>query len=392
MKILHIIPSVSPVRGGTSTAILGEVKALRKWGIDAEILTTLDDGDNLLDFPTGQFIEYQQVPVCFLSKFSPKNFALREFIYSGDFAPFLWQNIHQYDLIEIHSLFSYVCTAAGIICRMKKKPYIINPHGHFLPWVINQKRLKKEIYNFLLEKANLNHANRIRCTSSGEVKDVADFGIKTPTVNVPLGIETIKELDNAKEKLHQLYKIEKQTAIILFFSRLHPKKRPDLLLEVMAEIHKNGGDFHLILAGNGDSEYIESLQKLTEDLGIKSKTTFTGLITENKELYLRGSDLFVLPSFGENFALVVAEAMSVGLPVITTPEVQISSDIVAAKAGLIVEGEKTLWVKAITELLTDKEQRQKLGENAQKLAGEKYIWDQVAKSLISVYNEVIIPF
>ncbi len=389
MKILHIIPSVSPVRGGTSTAVLGEVKALNKHGIEAEILTTNDHGNDLLNVPFKQKVQFDEVPVWFVPKFSPNINSIREFCFSGEFAPWLWQNIDDYDLIEIHSLFSYTCTMGALISRQKNKPYIINPHGHFLPWVINQKRWKKEIYAFLVEKSNLNYANGIRCTSTGEVKDVMDFGIKTPTFTVPLGIEKIPDYPDAKIKLRQKYNIPETTPIILFFSRLHPKKRPDLLLQVLAKIKAENLPFHLILAGNGDEEYADYIKKMCTELDLESQTTFPGLVTEEKALFLRGADIFVLPSFAENFALAVAESMTVGVPVIITPEVQIADDISDGNAGLIIPGELDFWVTGIKQLLLDKDLREKLGKNAQKLAQEKYTWDNVAKNLISVYNRII---
>src|SRR6478672_1595266 len=329
MKVLHVIPSVGSLRGGTSTAVLGTVKALRTIGIEAEIVTTNDNSYELLDVPLGKKIEYEQNPVYFFSRFSPPLNPIREFCFSADLTRWLWQNIENYDLIEIHSLFSYACSCSGVIARLKKVPYIINVHGQFSPWVINQKRLKKEIYALIVERANLNQANAIHCTTEAEAKDVINFGIQAPTFTVPLGIDPLIEIPEAQEKLHALYQIPQEIPIILFFSRIHPKKRPDLLLKSLAKLVQQGVDFYLILAGSGDPDYVEYIITLAAELGLKNRTIFPGFITNDKALFLRGSDVFVLPSFGENFGVAVAEAMTVGLPVIVTPEVQISSEIAA---------------------------------------------------------------
>ena len=103
MKILHIIPSVSPVRGGPSYAVLGMVKALRYQGIDVEIATTNDHGSKLLNIPLYQKTNYQDVPVWFLPRFLPP---LKEFIFSKAATVWLWKNIANYDVLDHHYLFS----------------------------------------------------------------------------------------------------------------------------------------------------------------------------------------------------------------------------------------------------------------------------------------------
>jgi len=385
VKILHVIPSLSPQRGGPTEVALKLVKALRESGVDAEIATTNDDGETLLDVPLYDRTSYQQVPVWFLPRFSPP---LKEFIFSSALTQWLWQHIPTYDVLDHHYLFSYAPTCAATIARHHHVPYTVRTMGQLAPWALAQSRLKKQIYTALVERRNLEQAAVIHCTSIGEAADVRNFGIKTPTLTLPLGVELPTLWPDAQAKLRYTYSIAPEVPIVLFLSRLHYKKRPDLLLEALGQLAAQGHNFHLILAGSGDAAYVDSLTELTATLGLADRTTLPGFVTGTaKDLLLQGSDFFVLPSFSENFGIAVAEAMAAGLPVIVTPGVQIAPEIAAAKAGLVVDGLAPL-VTALTQLLTAPGLRQQLGANGRQLVTQRYSWQSIAQSLASVYAEI----
>jgi glycosyltransferase involved in cell wall biosynthesis len=148
-------------------------------------------------------------------------------------------------------------------------------------------------------------------------------------------------------------------------------------------------DCHLILAGSGEEQYLENLTYLVDSLGLTSRVTFTGFVAgPDKALLLQGADLFVLPSYAENFGVAVAEAMAAGLPVVVTPGVQISPEIAAYQAGLVVEGEVDTWVTAILNLLRSPEALLSLGENGKQLAKERYGWEAIAQTLTHIYESV----
>ena len=386
MRTLEVIPSVSPTFGGPSTVVLNLTRAIRSQGVDAEIATTNDNFIGTLDIPLSQRVEYEQVPIWFFPRFPVR---MKEFLFSGSLSHWLWLNTRNYNLTIAHYLFSYAPSCLATIARLQNIPYGVRTIGQLTPWALAQSRFKKQIYTALIERRNLEHAAFVHCTSSEEATDVTRLGIKTPKVVLPLGVNPPQIISAAKLELHHRYHIPENIPVILFLSRLHPKKRPDLLIQVLGQLVAQKQPFHLILAGSGDTNYLDSLHQLIALYNIQEQTTFTGFVTgRDKDLLFQGSDLFVLPTYSENFGIVLAEAMVAGLPVITTSGAQISTEIVQAKAGLIVDSESQLQL-AIIQLLQSPNLRQELGENGRQFALQKYSWPAIAKQFITVYEMIL---
>jgi glycosyltransferase involved in cell wall biosynthesis len=386
MKVLHVIPSLSKLKGGPTQIILEMVKALRECGVEAEIITTDDNGEQRLNIPLRQRLEYEQVPVWFLPRFSPP---LKDFIFSTELAAWLWKNSQNYNLIHTHYLFSFAPTCAAAIARYHKIPYIVIPYGMLTTWALGHQKLKKQIYS-IIERYNLNQAVAIHCSTAEETRDVKNFQISTPSFVIPYGVHLPTLQPQAKQQIRQLYGIAQTTPIILFLSRIHPKKRPDLLIESLKRVSDKSYKFHLIIAGSGDAEYVDYLSDLVSSLNLQSQTSMVGFVTgEAKDLLLQGSDIFVLPSFSENFGIAVAEAMAAGCSVVITPDVQIAPEIVASQAGLVVPGEVETVADAIAQLLTSPSLRHQLGENGKRLVSSRYSWQAIAQNLQLVYSSVI---
>jgi glycosyltransferase involved in cell wall biosynthesis len=387
MKVLHVIPSVSPALGGPTQAVLSMVKALRDNGIDAEIATTHFGGDACLDVPLNSRVEYHQVPIWF---FAHGSFPGKEFLFSAPLTRWLWQHLPHYDLVHTHYLFSYAPSCAGVIARHYGIPYVARTIGQLAPWALAQSRLKKQIYTALLERHHLNQAAALHCTASAEAEDASNFGIHRPKIVLPLGVNPPQPLSDAKTQLRDRYNIPAQTPIILFLSRLHYKKRPEVLIQAAQQLTTEGQDFHVILAGTGESSYVQTLVQQVNDLNLSAKVTFAGFVVgTDKDLLLQGADIFALPTFSENFGIVLAEAMIAGLPIVTTPGVQISPDILKFKAGLIVEEEPAAFRAALNRLLSSPALRQELGNNGQSLAHQLYAWPKIAAQLASAYRKIL---
>jgi glycosyltransferase involved in cell wall biosynthesis len=394
VKVLQVIPSIGPARGGPTEIILNLVRELKQYEVETEIVTTNDDVRELLDVPLYQKVEYKGVSVRFFPRFSGLVPGLRlasdrGFVFSVELAQWLWQHTKDYDLVHTHYLFSFAPTCAAAIARQQNIPYIVTPYGMLTSWALSHKQLKKQVYS-IIERHNLNQAVAIHCSTPGELQDVINYQVKTPSFVIPYGVHPQPLQPQAKQQLHRIYGIPDTIPIVLFLSRLHPKKRPDLLIEALSKLASINPDFHLIVAGSGEPDYLNYLSNLISSVGLQSQTTMAGFVAGNdKDLLLQGSDVFVLPSYSENFGIAVAEAMAAGLPVIITPDVQIAPDIVAENAGLVVAGEVEAVRDAIAQLLASASLRQQLGENGKHLVNRRYSWRAIASNLSGIYRSIV---
>ena len=242
----------------------------------------------------------------------------------------------------------------------------------------------------VVERHNLNHAAAIHCTSDAEAIDVRKYGIKAPIIKLPLGVEQASINPQAKSQLHSAYNISPQTPIILFLSRLRHNKCPDTLIKALNLVNTNLQDFHLLIAGMGEPDYVNYLKQLVKSSKLTNRVTFTGFVqNEQKNLLLQGSDLFVLPSVSENFSIATAEAMRAGKPVIVTPGVQLAPEIITANAGLVVEQDVNALFDGISELLSSPKLREELGKNGSTWASNRYCPNSIATNLIRIYRAII---
>jgi glycosyltransferase involved in cell wall biosynthesis len=179
-----------------------------------------------------------------------------------------------------------------------------------------------------------------------------------------------------------------QRKIILFLSRLDPKKGLDLLFEAFAFVRRHTSDVVLVVSGDGEKSFVASLQKMVAALGIGDRVVWTGFI-DGLEKYaaFEEASVFVLPSHSENFGVSVVEAMSHGLPAIVSDQVALHREIAEANAGLVVPCAVPELGAALLTLCTDTEFRNAAGRQSKRLAA-RFSPDVVAKDLAAAYHEI----
>lgn len=396
LKILQIVPSISLVYGGPSQMIQGLSAALAQQPkgriAQVTILTTDSNGDvdePPLDVPLGQPIQQDGYEIIHF-RCAP----FRRYKFSTDLLKWLWANAHHYDIAHIHALFSPVSTAAATVCRWKNLPYVMRPLGTLDPADLQKKKQIKKAYAALLERPNLAGAAAIHFTSELESKVSERFGVSTPGKVIPLGVALPQLPDRSlsQQAVRKRFNIPPERPIILFMSRIDPKKGFDLLLPALEQLHEHNKPFHFLLCGANpqDRVYETSIRKAIQSSAWSSWATISGFVSgELKAQLLSAADVFVLPSYYENFGIAVAEAMAAKIPVVISDQVHIWPAVQKSESGWVVQTEVGSLTNALAEALSQPEVRQQRGENAQRCAAEKYSWAAIAHQMTDTYYELL---
>ncbi len=415
MKILHISPTYFPAHryGGPIKSVHELNKGLVKLGADITVYTTNMDSSGVLDIPLYQEVNVDGVRVWYF----PITF--RPWEYSYNLHRALSKNIKDFDIVHITSVFLSASTLGAYYARKFKKPYIISPRGNFMQEPLKFSSLKKKIYINLIEKRNLAEASAIHFTIEKEKDDYLKLGLplrKAIIIPNSLDMGKFNTITRDSIEFRKKFNIPVDKKVILFLGRLHPIKGLDTLIPAFAEVLKKEPKAILVLAGPDDGHYRSKIEAIiAEQRGLNAdfrglannisvnqsnqhksasyNIIFTGMLLGNDKIAAyRESDIFVLPSYSENFGMVVVEAMAAELPVVITKGVGISNEVEKAGAGIVVEKDVNQVAEAILKILNNPELAKKMGENGRKLVETEFSGEKVAEKWIEEYNKILIDY
>jgi glycosyltransferase involved in cell wall biosynthesis len=300
------------------------------------------------------------------------------------------RHVRDYDLVHIHALFSYAALPAAFFAARQGIPYIVRPLGVLNHYGMQRRRPWLKRLSFaLIERQILAHAAYIHFTSEQERSEAADLGITQCSFVAPLGIDPrlFAQLPPAGWLRRRAPHLAGRTSI-LFLSRLDSKKGLDILLPAFAILNTRVPST-LVLAGDGDAVFVASLREQASCLGLDDSIVWAGfLAAEEKMAALADADLFVLPSYSENFGNAVVEAMACGLPVVISDQVGIHREVAAAGAGLVTTCQVETLVDRLEELSADPIRRRQMGAAGQQLVCERFMVGAVTRQLIELYTSV----
>lgn len=372
MRILHVIPSIAKRYGGPSKAVLEMCRYQNLLGIKSEILTT--------HFPNEKIINLKNLTI-----YSFKSY-LGRYNYSPNLRRWLKNNIKKYDIIHIHSVFCYTTFIACKLARKNNIPYIIRTIGQLIPWCLNYKKLKKKIYLKLFEKRNLIKADAIHFTTNYEKDNTSNLFYKNSFI-LPLGTTSIPNVSN--KQFLNMFPQFKNKKIILFLSRIHPVKGLDILLASVKELLSCNKDLILVIAGTGKKQYLNKLKKKASLISNK-QIFFIGFVDGMaKNALFSNSNMFILPSYSENFGIVVIEALSAGLPVAISDKVGIADDVRKANAGIVFHLNKEEIRESIEILMKNKKLSRLFVKNGKRLVNLTYNWEKISQIQLEIYKKII---
>jgi len=407
MRILCVTPSYWPAFqfGGPIHSLHAINKALILKGVKVTVYTTNIGIEK--EVPENQEVEINGIKVTYFPYSKSLEFiAATGWQFSYSLLNSLKYQLTDFDLVYILAVWNFPVSAAAHYCRKYKIPYIISPRGTIYPETIAKKAWKKMIYYYLISKRDIKHASAIHYTTNDEAEKCrTSLSLENKEIIIPNGIALSEYKDiPSKEALTKRYPHLKGKKILLFLGRINWKKGLDILIKAFGKLANERDDVHLVIAGNDENNYINLVKNwivqqnmnyfdfssgnmITDEV---AQVTFTGLLHDKEKLMAyAGSDIFVLPSYSENFGMSVVEAMAAGTPVLISNQVAIYREIEENNAGFIVKTTSEDIYKGLLELINSHSFRNRLSINGKKMARDYYNIENIAEKMIIAFKQVI---
>lgn len=321
MKVLQYLREINRSAGGVVTAMLDLSSALAGAGVEVSVLTC----------------DPRDVPERWDGERGPSvtvNEGLKSAgLFSRSIRADLRDLVERVDLVHLHTPWDPLNLDLGRACRAAGVPYVVTMHGMIDNWSMNNgflKKIKKRVYLRLAGRSFMESAAAVHGTADLEAEQAASFLPNAQFQVLPCIFDPGDLLDIQRAPKSN----SSDTLQVLYLSRLHPKKRPDLLIEAA------GLDtgLHIVLAGPGDDDYKQWLERKAEALGVADRVDFAGMVSgSDRTRVYADADCFCLPTSQENFGLVLPEAMAAEMPVVTTRGTAIWRELEQAGAWITTQ-------------------------------------------------------
>ena len=382
LAVLHVVPSINAKTGGPAASVPGLAGGMAREGV-ASTIASLDYPDLGAPFEVAG-VEYLYVTV------SATGRVLRG--WSPSLARTIRSAAESVGVVHSHALWMVPGIYARRAAQACALPLVISPRGMLDPWSLARHGTKKRLAALLYEGRNLRAARLLHATSELEAESIRRYGLKQSIVVLPNGVDLPKE-DHipAREVLEKRFPQLRGKRWLLFMGRLDPKKGLDLLTALWRELGPQFPQWHLLVAGPDISGFGAKLAGLVDaESELRERTTFTGMLAgADKSAALAHSELFVLPTHGENFGLTVAESLAHGTPVVTTTAAP-WADLTRFDCGWWVLPEEGAIRSALEMAMNSpREALSRMGERGRAMVRDQFSWSSIAGRWVEVYRWLI---
>jgi glycosyltransferase involved in cell wall biosynthesis len=381
MHVMHVMASLSRSGAGVYEAVLGGTRAfVKSGGGRVTVVAAGELGEHALQDRQRweeAGAELVEVP--------------RSHLRWGVAGPRLVDRagVRSVDIVQGHGLWCGASLTAAAVARRLDRPLVVSPHGMLEPWARRHHRQRKQLAWVMAERAALGRADLLQAMSEREVDSFRAARLFQPVVVYPVGIEIPTNLTARDEEDAQPAggggNAEPNTRTCLFLSRLHPVKGLAMLLEAWGQLRPAG--WRLVIAGPDHRGHAAVMQGLARRLGITEGVAFVApAYGSAKWRLLADADLFVLPSHSENFGVVIAEALAMGVPVITTTGTPWSV-LHDRGAGWWVSPDPASLATALWEATRlPPAALLELGARGRTLARERFAWPVITATVCDAYR------
>jgi glycosyltransferase involved in cell wall biosynthesis len=306
----------------------------------------------------------------------------------------LWRSsglVRESDFVTLHSLYSFPVLAGYLLARLHRKPYGIWPHGVLAPIQRQISVLKKYVYHKLFADRILRNASVLFYSAQGEREEAASLGLPAPSVVVPDGFDPgefaiLPERGQFRKRFLNAH----AGPLVLFLARVHAKKGVDLLIGAMRRVIAEKPDARLAIVGPPDpASFHKQVQRWLEESGIAAQTVVPGVAGAEMRLQaFADADVYVLPSYAENFGFSVFEAMACGVPVVVSDSLNYAGEIAESGAGLAVPRTTQEFSAAILHLLAQPDLRRHMGSCGRLLA-HKYSLEETGAKVETTVESIL---
>jgi glycosyltransferase involved in cell wall biosynthesis len=377
VKVLQVVPTLLPERGGPARTIPELCRALTALGVEVTLMATHESGRALTIDPQA---EPYEVHLCSGAERSVRS--------ARSVNRKISSRANEFDLVHIHSVWNLISTAAASAALSSGIPYVLAPMGMLSQACLRQSNfVAKRAYAVLRERRTVERAARLHLGSQQELNTLIDGWFQYPKHFIARnGASTPSQLHAGafRGKFPEL----RNRKIMLFFGRLHAIKGLDLQLQAFAMLRAKHPDLFWVLVGPDGGEW-SRLSNSIRTLGLNDCVRWTGPLNgEDRFEALLDCDVLVHTSHYENQTMTINEALAVGAPLVITDSVNYP-EVEARGAGFVGARNAEALAASIDRLLREPAAANKMRESGRSFASSDLAWSGVAETVLHAYDEII---